>query len=210
MKISLIGMSGSGKSYWSQKLQKENGFKRFCCDDIIEQKFGNELKELGYAGLQDVAKWMGQPFDPQYKENSSKYLNFEKETMNEILEAIGSLNKCDEHLVIDTTGSVIYTGNSILQKLAQLTRVIYLDTPPIVQQEMYQLYLKDPKPVIWGHSFCNAANESNIDALGSCYPKLLACRSKEYKRIADVTFSYNYLHNPNMNVNKFIETAKND
>ena len=37
MKISIVGMSGSGKTYWSKKLESE-GFKRFCCDDLIEEK----------------------------------------------------------------------------------------------------------------------------------------------------------------------------
>ena len=70
MKLSIIGMSGSGKSYWSKKLQEEKGFKRFCCDDIIEQKLSHELKKFGYSGLHDVGKWMGQPFDPQYVKRS--------------------------------------------------------------------------------------------------------------------------------------------
>ena len=67
-------MSGSGKSYWSKKLQAK-GFKRFCCDDLIEKKLENELKKLGYSGIQDVAKWMGQPFDTQYLRSSKEYLN---------------------------------------------------------------------------------------------------------------------------------------
>ena len=188
MKLSIIGMSGSGKSYWSKKLQEEKGFKRFCCDDIIEQKLSHELKKFGYSGLHDVGKWMGQPFDPQYVKRSKKYLYFENKATYEIFRAI----KHQKNIVIDTTGSVIYMENSILQKLSKLTQIIYLDTPVTVQQEMYRLYLKDPKPVIWGKSFYKVNGESNIESLSRCYPKLLAFRSKRYENITNIRFDYTF------------------
>lgn len=117
MKLSLIGMSGSGKSYWSKKLQEQKGFKRFCSDDLIEKKLSSELKKFGYSGLHDVAKWLGQPFNLQNEERSRKYLYFEKEAMREILKAIEHSNNYNENIVVDTTGSVIYTEKWILEKL---------------------------------------------------------------------------------------------
>ena len=210
MKLSLIGMSGSGKSYWSKKLQEQKGFKRFCSDDLIEKKLSSELKKFGYSGLHDVAKWLGQPFNLQNEERSRKYLYFEKEAMREILKAIEHSNNYNENIVVDTTGSVIYTEKWILEKLSELTQVIYLDTPVSVQEKMYKLYLEDPKPVIWGNSFTKINGESNFEAMRRCYPKLLAFRSKWYKKIAHIILEYNLLRDPNFSVEEFMEAINHD
>ncbi|MFI5142332.1 MAG: hypothetical protein ACHQII_08250, partial [Bacteroidia bacterium] len=125
MRISLIGMSGIGKSHWSKKLEQE-GFTRFCCDDFIENKLEDELKHLGYKGIHEVALWLGQPYDPQYAENSRKYLQYEQEELDNILTLIE--NMPDKNIVIDTTGSVIYLSPVTLKRLKQLTSVIYFAT----------------------------------------------------------------------------------
>lgn len=202
MRFSLIGMSGSGKSYWSKKLG-EKGFKRFGCDDLIEEQLGDELKVLGYLGTQDVAKWMGQPFDPQYLYTSKKYLEYEQKVVNQIL-AVLEQSKLEENIIIDTTGSVIYLADDILNKLTALTKVIYLNTPESVQQKMYNLYLKDPKPVIWGESFVKTCKESNMEALGRCYSKLLATRTKKYQQLADITMDYDLLHSADFTEENFL------
>lgn len=208
MKISLIGMSGSGKTYWSKKLE-EKGFKRFCCDDLIEEKLGKELKHLGYSGIAGVSRWMGQPYDKQYEQTSNQYLDFEKEVMNQVLSFVEKADE-NENIVIDTTGSVIYTGDEILKKLTKLTKVIYLETPASVKEEMYQLYLKDPKPVIWGESFNKQNNESDMDALARCYPELLAFRTKQYEKLSDITLDYHMLRKSDTTLEKFIKLISND
>lgn len=188
MKISLIGMSNSGKTHWSTKLE-EQGFKRFCCDDMIEKKLGSELKRLGYSGIEDVAKWMGQPYDEQYPQTSKKYLDFEKEVMHEIIDYLQTAHN-EETIVVDTTGSAIYTGDTIMTQLANLTKVVYLDTPDSVKKEMYEAYIANPKPVIWGDSYNQQPNETENQALARCYPELLAYRTDKYKYYAHETVPY--------------------
>ena len=57
MRLSLIGMSGSGKSHWSKKLTAY-GFKAFHCDDLIEELLTEDL--LGADGIPlSVGEWMG-------------------------------------------------------------------------------------------------------------------------------------------------------
>lgn len=203
MKVSLIGMSGSGKSFWSKKLE-ETGFKLFCCDDLIEEKLDPELKSRGLRGIEDVAKWMGQPFDPQYSETSKKYLDFEGEVMDEVLTLVANASE-NENIAIDTTGSVIYTGEAVLRRLSDLTRVVYLDTPPSVLRQMYRLYLAEPKPVIWGKAFHKNEGEDNMKALGRCYPNLLAFRTAQYKKLADVTISYKQQHSEGYDLTSFMK-----
>lgn len=202
MKISLEGMSGSGKSFWSKKLS-EKGFKLFCCDDLIERKLNPELKSRGLRGIEDIAKWMGQPFDPQYPAASKKYLDFERQVMEEALEEVGNAGQ-NEDMVIDTTGSVIYTGQEILNKLKAVTKVVYLETPQSVQDQMYRLYLAEPKPVIWGSDFSKEEGEGNMEALARCYPQLLAFRTAQYAKIADVTIGYQRQHSPGYGIADFM------
>lgn len=196
--ISLIGMSGSGKTYWSKKLE-EQGFERFGCDDIIEAELDMVTK--------DVARWMGQPFDPQYSKTCQRYLDLEREAVNQVLARIEKSGGRG-NIVIDTTGSVIYLEEAILGKLANMTRVVYLDTPEAIREEKYQQYLADPRPVIWSDSFFQAEGETNMAALARCYPDLLAYRSVRYAEIADVTLSFETLHNPGFTTDQFIQTIK--
>lgn len=203
--ISLIGMSGSGKSYWSAKLQ-EQGFQRFCCDDLIEARLDDELKKLGYSGIHDVAKWMGQPYDEQYERTSKRYLDLEGEVMRQVLAEVEESDK--GRSIIDTTGSAIYLEDDVLSRLSTRTRVVYLETPNTVKDEMYKLYIADPKPVIWGDSFFRKDGETNMEALGRCYPLLLGYRAEKYAKLAQVTFDYHALRDPSFTVNNFLDRIK--
>jgi shikimate kinase len=201
MKISLIGMSGIGKSHWSKKLQ-EQGFTRFCCDDLIEGKLETVLKELGYKGIHDVALWMGQPFEPQYAENSRKYLQYEQKMVDEVLSQIENMN---DNIVIDTTGSVIYLGEDTLTKLKRLTRVIYFAASEEAKTKMYHQYLRLPKPVIWGNQFIPLSGETDQHALERCYLNLLEDRSHRYADLADMTLNYEAIREPQFEMKTWLE-----
>src|SRR3972149_8174222 len=178
MKITLIGMSNTGKSFWSKQMERQLGFVRFDCDALVGGK-------LGIAGISNVAEWMGQPYEKRYAENSQTYLDYEREVMREVLMQAEILPK-SSNVVIDTTGSVIYTGDEIMSALKYSTTVAYLDTPQSVQDEMFAKYIAEPKPVIWGESFVRQAEEPVQATLKRCYPQLLAFRTGQYKRWAGV------------------------
>lgn len=204
MKISFIGMSGAGKSYWSKKLEKI-GFVRFCCDDLIEKKLKDELKPLGYSGINCVAKWMGQPYESQYPKTSKKYLTLETRAIQKVVDKIEHDLSSDKNIVIDTTGSVIYIDGKIMQNLCRLTKVVCLDIPENIKRDMYELYIKDPKPVIWGEIFKKRKGETDRQALVRCYPRLLKYRTKKYKQYADVILDYNSLRRPKITASDFLE-----
>jgi len=52
-------------------------------------------------------------------------------------------------LVLDTTGSVIYTGNHLLHRMRKLMTVVYLAATDAEQKLLIERYLNDPKPVLW-------------------------------------------------------------
>jgi shikimate kinase len=207
MRLSLIGMAGSGKSHWSRKLSSQ-GFTRFCCDDIIADKLALELKRPDGKTM-SVSEWMGFPYDPYYAERESRYLACEIEVMSEILEYIEHPNNIGEqNIVIDTTGSVIYTGHEILIDLKRLSTVVHLETPPEVQDQLLKEYISKPHPMLWQNTFNKKANESKKNALTRCYPRLFSSRQELYERYAEVTLDYFVLRNKDFEINDFLRDVE--
>ncbi len=189
MRLSLIGMAGSGKSYWSMKLV-EHGFRRFCCDDLIAAKLDPELTRPDGTTM-ELGQWMGFPYEPHYRERESKYLAYETEALTEILEYLESRkSNPEEKIVLDTTGSVIYTGERILRRLRRYTMVIYLSIPPEVRGQMLKAYLSNPHPMLWRNVFSKDPDETEQEALARCYPRLVVARERLYEHYANVTIDY--------------------
>jgi hypothetical protein len=187
--IALIGMSNIGKTYWSQKLAAQYGYTRIDCDDLVEARLGAELTRIGYHGIHDVARWMGQPYEPRYKETSVKYLDCEKQVMEEGLQRLRQTSTTTP-LVVDTTGSVIYTGDGICAELKKLARVVYFEASPEHTAKMLELYRSEPKPVIWGDAFAQNEGETVEQAIGRCFAGLLMFRAARYRRMADIIIPY--------------------
>ena len=187
MRISLIGMSGSGKSHWSIKLA-QNSFLRFCCDDMIVDRLSQELTRHD-GTLIDVGEWMGFPYEPQYKERESKYLLCEIEEVGKILEYL-SENNSQKNVVVDTTGSVIYAGEEVLARLRSNTTVVHLTTPAEIKEQMLKAYIAKPRPVLWRDLFYQEPGENNEEALARCYLRLLFSRERLYEEQAHVRIDY--------------------
>lgn len=186
MIITLLGMSGVGKTYWSKQLESL-GFKRICCDDLIGE-------QLGIAGIGNVADWMGQPYTEGYNERQQRYLDIERLVMESILSEIKLTP--EKKLVIDTTGSVIYTGDDICQRLQTSTTTVYIKLDQSHYAAMLQRYLADPKPVVWGQHYHEPISES--------YPELLEYRAAQYARYSTITLLYTITSQPSFTVNDFL------
>lgn len=204
MRLSIIGMSGSGKSHWAARLA-EHGFKRFCCDDLIKEKLTSELIRPD-GSLMELGEWMGFPYEPRYRTRESRYLTCEIEVLAEIINCLRvHTNNPNEDVVIDTTGSVIYTGEEILKNLCRYTTVVHLATPPEVQELMLKAYIANQRPVLWRDMFSQRPNEANEEALAKCYPGLLSSRERLYKQYADVTIDYYTLNADGFTVSHFLK-----
>jgi hypothetical protein len=90
-------------------------------------------------------------------------------------------------LVLDTTGSVIYTGNNLLRRLRRQMRIVYLLASAQEQQLLMERYLRDPKPVLWRGAFQAKKGESPGETVARCYPTLIAARSQSYEALAHST-----------------------
>jgi len=207
MRISLIGMAGSGKSYWSIKLA-QHGFRRFCCDDLIAAKLAPDFLRPDGTTM-EMGKWMGFPYERHYKKHESTYLTYEVEVLIEIFEYLEShKNTRGENIVVDTTGSVIYTGEEILQKLCRYTTVIYLLAPSELQEQLLNAYISKPHPMLWRDSFRKMPGETNQEALARCYPQLLSARERLYARYADIEIDYYRRNEKSFSVTDFLHLVQ--
>jgi shikimate kinase len=195
-------MSGAGKSYWAQKLAAA-GFRVIGVDDRIEAKLAPELAAGHYNGIGGVAAWMGWPDDPAYRERAQKYLECEIKSMGEALDEIQASG--EDGTILDTTGSVVYTGEEICRRMQNLTTVVYLEASPAEQELLIERYLSDPKPVLWDSHFVQRRGESTQDAIARCYPELIAHRKKLYERCAHYIVSMNLLRDGKLDARGFLE-----
>jgi hypothetical protein len=184
LRIALIGMSGAGKTFWTRCIA-ETGVAATSCDDRIEEKLAPRLAAGGYAGINGVAAWMGWPDSATYAEREAQYLADEIATLDEILS--GLERNREQSLVLDTTGSVIYTGNHLLYRLRKLMTVVYLAASEAEQQLLIERYLSDPKPVLWRGAFQAKVGETPRETVARCYPHLMAARRQSYAALAHAT-----------------------
>jgi shikimate kinase len=204
MQLSLIAMSGSGKSYWAGQLAGI-GFKCFSCDQMIASRLSDELVRADGSRM-PMGEWMGLPYRQGYLERESKYLAHEKQVLEEIFETIeNNYSDPQSNIVIDTTGSIIYTGEEILNKLRKYTTVVHMETPPRIQNQMYRAYLARPRPVLWQGKFSKKPYEKNKQALARCYAELLAYREQLYRHYAHTTIDYDRYRKKGVNVIDFLK-----
>jgi len=195
-------MSGAGKSHWAQKLAAA-GFRVISIDDRIEKKLAPELAAGGHRGIGGVAAWMGWPDEPAYREREKKYFECEVKSMGEALDEIQAAG--EEGTILDTTGSVVYTGEEICRRMQSLTTVVYLEASPAEEDLLIARYLSDTKPVLWGEQFVRRPGESTQDAIARCYPQLISHRKKLYARYAHRIVLMKLLRNVHPDARGFLE-----
>ena len=193
LRIALIGMSGAGKSFWSKRLAQA-GRASICCDDRIEQRLRSRLEISGYIGINGVASWMGWPDSATYAQREAEYLAEEIGVLDEVL--TGLERDPSRELILDTTGSVIYTGNNLLLRLRRQMTIVYLAAAADEQQLLIQRYLEDPKPVLWRGAFQARKGEAPHDTVARCYPVLISARGQSYEALAHCSIPVSELREP--------------
>jgi shikimate kinase len=185
MKLTLIGMSGCGKSHWSMALVQQ-GFKRFSCDELIAEKLDVCLKNHDGRRL-ELGEWMGFPFHPGYNHKERRYLAVEEEVVREIVQDFesGNLDQSMD-IVVDSTGSLIYLDAELLEHLKIYTVFVYFYTPQSLWIEMLLSYRSNPRPVLWKDIYYKKYNETNEQALARCYEDLISSRDRLYSQYADI------------------------
>jgi hypothetical protein len=161
------------------------------------------------GSLLTLGEWMGFPFQEGYQRREDLYLAVEKQLMAEILDWIDekSSSGSDENIVVDTTGSVIYVGETILKRLRSLTTVINFTVPTVVREAMLKQYISNPRPVLWRGFFSIAPGESVEEAMFRCYHTLLDSREVAYHELADIEIDYFTRNSAGFRIANFMELA---
>lgn len=102
MVITLIGMSGAGKSFIGKKLASRLGYGFIDTDDLIEQWTG--------CPLQDIIN----------RDGEEAFLDAEEEAVTQLGEMVNT--------VLATGGSVVYRS-AITRFLKENTTIVFLDAP---------------------------------------------------------------------------------
>jgi shikimate kinase len=202
LRLALVGMSGSGKTFWTKKLASA-GWPALSCDDAIEQRLAPRLSTGGFSGINGVAAWMGWPDSATYGEREAEYLAEEIHTLDEVLS--GLERDGGKSLVLDTTGSVIYTGNNLLLRMRRQMRVVYLAASEDEEQLLIERYLSDPKPVLWRGAFQAKAGETPRATVARCYPALIGARRRSYEALAHCTLQVAALRDHGMDATAFLK-----
>ena len=202
LRLALIGMSGAGKTFWAKKLAA-NGVPAVFCDERIELRLAPRLAPGGYSGINGVAAWMGWPDSPNYTEREAEYLSAEIHTLDEVLQRLEK--QPDESMVLDTTGSVIYSGNHLLLRLRRQMKVVYLAASASELQLLIERYLNDPKPVLWRGAFQPKGGETPRETVARCYPALIDARRLSYEALAHCTLQVAALRDPSLDAGAFLK-----
>eukprot|EP00736_Rhodelphis_marinus_P000231 Rmarinus@m.20961 len=199
LRIAMVGMSNTGKSYRSKQL-KDMGYSIRSVDEEIENAIRPELEAQGFTGIEGMASWMGMPYDPQYPKNSAAYLALEESV---------TMKACQENpgcnYVIDTTGSVIQLHPSTLRTLRDKFLIVHLEASDAMLVAMMERFFAHPKPVAWGDCYEEESGESGQQALKRCYPHLLRRRGELYSQLAHVTVPATKSTSSDVSVDEFLE-----
>lgn len=182
--LAFVGMSGTGKTFWSRRLA-EAGHRIVSCDDLIGRRLAEHLPNGDRARINDLAAWMGWPDSANYAAREAQYLTEEIDALDEVLTEVERAP--ERSLILDTTGSVIYTPNHLLLRMRRDMTIVYFAASRAEEQLLIERYLSDPKPVLWRGAFQAKAGETPHDTVARCYPALIAARRQSYEALAHAT-----------------------
>ncbi len=150
---------------------------------------------------------MGFPYETRYRPREARYLELENQVLEEVLLEVET-RAPDEKIVIDTTGSVIYLEEALLQSLRKRTLVVHLTTPGAVQEEMREKYVANPTPMVWKDHFETSAQKTDQESLAACYPRLLASRESRYQDLSHLALDYFMLRQAGLEAGDFLDAIR--
>ena len=195
LRIAVIGMSNTGKSYRSRQLYEAHEFERHCVDDLVGTS-------LGFDGESALVHWLGQPNSHGFSDRQKQYLQKEKEL------TIGCPLSSKKNIILDTTGSVIYLDEEVQKFLHENFLVIQFDASSSMVEVMMEDFFVHPKALIWGESFSQQKEESDVEALRRCYPLLLKDRIEKYRQLGEVFLPAEISRSAKIDINRFLEIIR--
>lgn len=195
--ITLLGMSGAGKTHFSQELA-EWGWDHYSCDFEIAERLNidvsvDDLSALSaFIGQVGDEAFGGLPVD-EFKRRQKMYYDAECDALRAMGAKIG-----DANFVNDSTGSFCeITDEDLLRAVADETLLVYIETPKDSHAEIIERARSYPKPLYfppaqfdgWLAEYCKEQGVSAAEIVPNdfsawVFPKLFMSRLPKYERLA--------------------------
>ncbi|HPF78527.1 MAG TPA: ATPase [Alphaproteobacteria bacterium] len=164
--ITLMGMSGVGKTYLSMMLAR-NGWLHYSCDYEIGTRYlGQEIEDtLGDKNkivpedLSQLSRYVGQLGDPakgaltleEFKRRQKAYYDAECRSLSELKKVVAQAHKDGfTHVVNDSTGSLCEIDDDILlDSIDENSLIVYIKASAEEEKEVLKRAQEYPKPMFF-------------------------------------------------------------
>ncbi len=207
--ITLLGMSGAGKTHISCQLEAW-GWTNYSCDYVIGVKYlKEELSGVGPVTADDIgalSEYLGKLGNTEqggfaldlFEARQKAYYDAEISA----LDAMGDvLDKVQGNCIHDSTGSLCEVEDeALMKKIGTQTLFVYLKTDELEEQVVLQRARDYPKPLFFPpaflkqklEEFLSEFNISGVEAMTPddfsrwVFPLLFEARKPKYQRLADL------------------------
>ncbi len=205
--ITLIGMSGAGKSHISCQMEKW-GWHVYSCDYEIGSKYLKDELDGSFSaedisGLSDYLGKLGSPEKGgfllnKFVERQGAYYDAEASSLSAMG---GALDLADGHFIHDSTGSLCeIEDEELMKKIGALSLFVYLKAGEEEEAEVLKRAREYPKPLFFppeflAHNLNVYLSDHNISSVKDMepdefarwvFPKLFDARKPKYQRLADL------------------------
>lgn len=201
--LTLMGMSGVGKTHWSWALEKA-GWHHYNHDYLIGTKYlhdelGDSVKTDDLSALSDYVGQVGKGSVgiEEFKRRQARYIEAERQSLYDMC---GVIDHSPDKFVNDSTGSICeISDEDLFRTVAEHTLFVYIRAGKEEEQELVAQAFHEPKPLYfqpgqfdeWLAEFMKQNGHSKIEDFSRdefsrwVFPKLFYSRLPKYQRIAD-------------------------
>jgi hypothetical protein len=214
--ITLMGMSGVGKTHWAWALEKE-GWHHYNHDYLIGTKYlkdelGDRVKPDNLDALSDYVGQVGKGSIPvaEFRRRQARYIEAERQSLYDMCDVI---DHSPDKFVNDSTGSICeIEDEALFRTVADHTLFVYIRAGKEEEDALVAQAFHEPKPLYfppvqfeeWLGQFMKENGYKTTEDFEAhefsrwVFPKLFYSRLPKYQRIADeygVTVSAKELRN---------------
>lgn len=195
--VTLLGMSGAGKTHFSQRLA-EWGWTHYSNDYEIAKLLGIDVSVEDLSALSDFIGQLGNSKKgglslDDFKDRQKQYYDAECEVLDAMAASIGDANFAN-----DSTGSFCeVTDETLIARVAEQGVFVYIEADPANHEAIIARAQEYPKPLyfpqdkldVWLDAFCEEQGKKPEalepgDFSRWVFPKLFKSRLPKYERLA--------------------------
>lgn len=208
--VTVMGMSGVGKTTLAEKLEADNWF-HYCVDYRIGTKHLDDetvKNNVSIQNLKPVSDFLGMVGNPEkggcdkdkFNKRQRMYKEAEIKSMLDLPDFIKQAHENNHpHVLNDSTGSLCELNNqAVLDTINKNTLLLYLKATKKDEEELFARARKDPKPLFYPDDFFTEnldlyMTEKSIKRIEEIepdgfyhwiFPKLFYSRIPKYEEIA--------------------------